>query len=205
MVPVLSDEDIPATQPLLVSTLTKDEETRQDAESAQLVPSDDASTTEMTDAEIAAEQAAADKKNKEKQKQQQYERNTKEVTTGAAWAMAEKQQAQKQIDAILAKGQVDFVPFKATLTAKGKSTCHDVFRVLDEHPTMSMLVEGHTNCGTPCAAECKNSKLAEDRCASVVEVLIMTGATNDFQTRAWGCKHPQIGCTAAVIIYPQES
>lgn len=113
----------------------------------------------------------------------------------------EKEELQKEVNEIL-KAEITFTIGKADIKPEGRKTVENVAAVMSKYPDQSFLVEGHTDCGTKCSANkpCKYAKLADDRAANVVSMLRDCGCKNNFDSKGWGCRHPEVGLKAKVRI-----
>mmetsp|Transcript_17982 Transcript_17982/g.30084 ORF Transcript_17982/g.30084 Transcript_17982/m.30084 type:complete len:411 (-) Transcript_17982:1063-2295(-) len=104
------------------------------------------------------------------------------------------------------KEEIEFVQNKAELTAIGKGICDKVLPLLLKLPDMKINIESHTNCKKGrCDDGCHLMDLSQDRVDTVKFYFVERGATNEFHTKGWGCRHPELKNVRKVRIYPDHA
>lgn len=124
----------------------------------------------------------------------------------------ERQEESDKVKAIMydieetLKEEIEFVQNKAELTDQGKVICNKVLPFLLKLPDMKIHVESHTNCKKgKCDKGCHLMDLSQDRVDTVKRYFVEHGSTNEFQTKGWGCRHPELKNVRMVRIYPDHS
>jgi outer membrane protein OmpA-like peptidoglycan-associated protein len=104
------------------------------------------------------------------------------------------------------KEEIEFVQNKAELTTQGKSICNKVLPLLLKLPDMKINIESHTNCKKGiCDDGCHLMDLSQDRVDTVRSFFEEHGASNEFHTKGWGCRHPELKNVRLVRIYPDHA
>lgn len=104
------------------------------------------------------------------------------------------------------KEEIEFVQNKAELTHLGKGICDKVLPLLLKLPDMKINIESHTNCKKgKCDNGCHLMDLSQDRVDTVKSYFVERGATNEFHTKGWGCRHPELKNVRMVRIYPDHA
>ena len=104
------------------------------------------------------------------------------------------------------KEEIEFHQNSPELTDQGKVICKKVLPFLLKLPDMIINIESHTNCKKgKCDNGCHLMDLSQQRVETVKHYLIEHGATNEFHTKGWGCRHPELKNVRMVRIYPDHS
>ena len=104
------------------------------------------------------------------------------------------------------KEEIEFVQNKAELSAQGKGICDKVLPFLLKLPDMKINIESHTNCKKgKCEEGCHLMELSQERVDTVRCYFVERGASNEFHTKGWGCRHPELKNVRKVRIYPDHS
>ena len=81
-----------------------------------------------------------------------------------------------------------------------------VLPLLLKLPDMKINVESHTNCKKgKCDNGCHLMDLSQERVETVKHFFKEHGAANEFHTKGWGCRHPELKNVRLVRIYPDHS
>jgi outer membrane protein OmpA-like peptidoglycan-associated protein len=163
------------------------------------------------DAELAAREA---EKRKEAATAALTEANVKKLAYEAAAQKAEeKRLADEQMVANIMleieetlKEEIEFVKNQATLTPQGEAVCAKVVPFLLRLPDMVIHIESHTNCfHGKCDNGCYLMALSQERVDTVRSFFLKNGCKNEFLTKGWGCKHPELRNIRLVRIFPEKS
>jgi outer membrane protein OmpA-like peptidoglycan-associated protein len=165
------------------------------------------------EAELAAREA---EKRKEAADAALVEANEKKAAYEAAAAKAEQKRLsdEKMVADIMLeieetlKEEIEFVKNQATLTSQGEAVCAKVIPFLLRLPDMVIHIESHTNCfHGKCdgAKGCYLKELSQQRVDTVRSYFLKSGCRNEFLTKGWGCKHPQLRNIRLVRIFPEKS
>lgn len=104
------------------------------------------------------------------------------------------------------KEEIEFVQNKAELSDQGKHICDKVLPFLLKLPDMKINIESHTNCKKgKCDHGCHLMDLSQERVDTVRSYFLERGASNEFHTKGWGCRHPELKNVRKVRIYPDHS
>ena len=122
--------------------------------------------------------------------------------TTTQWNRSLRNIAQKEINSVMANAEITFVDFKADIQPAAQKVVNGIGSIVSKHPTISVRVEGHTMCrdGKGCEGECVNAELAGNRIANVVAAMQHAGCKNKFESKGWGCKHPEVKAKKLVRI-----
>jgi outer membrane protein OmpA-like peptidoglycan-associated protein len=163
------------------------------------------------EAELAAREA---EKRKEAADTALVEANAKKAAYEAAAQKAEEKRLadEKMVADIMLeieetlKEEIEFVKNQATLTAQGEAVCAKVVPFLLRLPDMVIHIESHTNCfHGKCDKGCYLMELSQSRVDTVRSYFLKHGCKNEFLTKGWGCKHPELRNIRLVRIYPEKS
>lgn len=104
------------------------------------------------------------------------------------------------------KEEIEFVKNQASLTSQGEAICSKVVPFLLRLPDMVIHIESHTNCiHGKCDHGCYLMELSQQRVETVRTYFIQNGCKNEFITKGWGCKHPELHNIRLVRIFPEKS
>jgi outer membrane protein OmpA-like peptidoglycan-associated protein len=127
----------------------------------------------------------------------------KEATgTFSLLLVGNKAQAQKEINSVMTNAEITFVDFKADIQPEAQEVVNGIGSIISKYPMICVMVEGHTMCGNGkgCEGECVNAQLAGNRIANVVAAMQRAGCENKFESKGWGCKHPEVKAKKLVRI-----
>ena len=158
-------------------------------------------------ARIAAEKAkeADEAKQNADRKKSEYEAAAKKVEEERKREHDKIKSIMYEIEETL-KEEIEFHQNSPELTDQGKVICKKVLPFLLKLPDMIINIESHTNCKKgKCDNGCHLMDLSQQRVETVKHYLIEHGATNEFHTKGWGCRHPELKNVRMVRIYPDHS
>ena len=94
------------------------------------------------------------------------------------------------------------------VAASSMETINAVAVELLDYPELMIHIESHTNCSQSdtfnCNRGCRMADLSQRRVDMVKSLFVERGCRNVFVTKGWGCKHPTIGRTRLVRIFPED-
>jgi outer membrane protein OmpA-like peptidoglycan-associated protein len=104
--------------------------------------------------------------------------------------------------------EIEFEQNQAVVTSSSMETINAVAAVLKDYPELMIHIESHTNCSQTeafnCNRSCRMADLSQRRVDLVRSLFEERGCRNVFVTKGWGCKHPKIGRTRLVRIFPED-
>ena len=103
------------------------------------------------------------------------------------------------------KKMLTFKKNSASCSAGGIKICQEIAEILLHHPDLEIVVACHTKCPVgQCIDQCPLQQLSQERCEYVVNHFRQAGCKNILSAQGWGCKHPILGSTKQIRIYPKE-
>ncbi|GAA1867820.1 OmpA family protein [Myceligenerans crystallogenes] len=102
----------------------------------------------------------------------------------------EKKEAQEELEELVEIETITFVTDSARLTSEGAAVVRDAAELLEEHPNVTVRIEGHTD---HVGATSYNRELSQDRAETVLDRLVRLGVDESRLTaRGYGESDPVV-------------